>query len=392
MKLEEMRQKRGELIEGMQNILNKAESENRDLTAEEKSTYDSMETDQDSLADRIARADKLSGLSNQISRTTDIPVAITPDNGTAGRAFGTKEYSEAFFARMRVGGAADNRILNALQVGNDSEGGYIVPEEFETMLVEAIQDINDFRGMVDVVATSGDRNIPIESTLGVATWTAEEAPYGESDAAFARVILGAHKLGTIVKVSEELLQDSFFDLPGYLARNFGKRFGLAEEAAIVNGDGSGKPTGMVQGASAGITAAGAAAITSDELIDLYHSLKRPYRNNAAWIMNDSTIKIIRKLKDNDAQYLWQQGLQAGEPDRIFGRPVIASDAMPAATTGNVSVLFGDASYYTLADRSGRVMQRLNELYAANGQVGFRMFERLDGKLTLAEAVKKLTQA
>ena len=128
------------------------------------------------------------------------------------------------------------------------------------------------------------------------------------------------------------------------------------------------------------------------MIDLYHALGRPYRKNATWIMNDSTVKLIRQLKDSNGQYLWQPGLQAGQPDMILGRPLLTSSAAEAATTGLRSVLFGDLSYYTVADRSGSVLQRLNELYAANGQVGFRMFKRMDGKLTSSDAVKHLVQA
>lgn len=390
--LNELREQRGRLVSQMRGILDTAEAENRDLTDEEVSKYEAMEADQDRIAAKIARLENLEGIEGQINRVTEVPVQLRPEQANVMNARATEEYGNAFMTYVRQGGAASNQVLGALQVGTDSEGGYIVPEEFETMLVEGLQDINEFRSMIDVVSTAGDRNIPIENTLGTATWTAEEAAYTESDAAFGQVVLGANKLATIIRVSEELLQDAFFDLQAYLARNFAKRFGIAEEAAIVNGTGSGQPTGLTDGSSLGVTAAGAAAITADEMIDLYHSLGRPYRNNATFIAHDDTVKLIRKLKDGDNQYLWQPGLQAGQPDRILGRPFIASTAAEAATTGLKSVLFGDLSYYVLAERSGRVFQRLNELYAANGQVGFRMFERLDGALTLSAAVKHLIQA
>jgi HK97 family phage major capsid protein len=110
------------------------------------------------------------------------------------------------------------------------------------------------------------------------------------------------------------------------------------------------------------------------------------------MIHDSTAKLIRQLKDGDGQYIWQPGLTAGQPDVILGRPVVVSRAMPEATTGNKSVVFGDLSNYTIADRSGVAMQRLNELYAANGQVGFRAFMRTDGKVTLADGIKHLVQA
>lgn len=283
-------------------------------------------------------------------------------------------------------------VQNALQVGTDSEGGFIVPEEFETTLIHSLENVNVMRQISTVIRTSSDRNIPVESTRGNAAWTAEEAAYNESDAAFSRVILGAHKLTRIMKVSEELLVDAFFDLENFTRDNFARSFGVPEEAAYVDGSGTGQPTGVADASQLGVSLAGAAAITFDEVIDLYYSLKRIYRGNGTFLASDDMMKLVRKLKDSNGQYLWQPSLQAGEPDMLLNRPVMASDGMPVPTTGNKSLLFGDFSYYWIADRTGVVMQRLNELYAANGQVGFRMNMRVDGKLTLAEAVKHAIQA
>lgn len=160
------------------------------------------------------------------------------------------------------------------------------------------------------------------------------------------------------------------------------------------GDGSGKPLGILAasgGAETGITAASATAITADELIDLFYSLKSPYRRNAVWVLNDSTIKAVRKLKDGSGQYLWQPSLTAGTPDTILGRPVRTSAYMPAIAASAKTIAFGDFSYYWIADRQGRSFKRLNELYAANGQVGFLASQRVDGKMILPEAVKVLVQ-
>ena len=130
------------------------------------------------------------------------------------------------------------------------------------------------------------------------------------------------------------------------------------------------------------------------MLDLLYSLKRQYRRNASFLFNDSTIKAIRQLKDSNGQYLWQPALSAGDPDTIGGRPVYASYDMPAATTGLVAGLFGDFKMgYLIADRGATSFQRLNELYAAaSGAVGFRAYRRVDGKVVLAEAIKKLTMA
>lgn len=394
MSLSNLLAERGQCVDRMREILNVAEKEGRDLNDGERAEYEAKEARQGEIANLVKRRESLSAVENEVSRPVNDAPALRPvTNAVRGDFRNSADYAAGFDEYARRGKAAlDGRVLNALQVGTNSEGGYIVPQEFETKLTAALQDINAVRQWCNVITTASSHNIPTESSLGTAAWTAEEAAYTDSDAAFGQVVLGAHKAATICKVSEELLQDAFFSVESYLATNFGKRFGILEEAAFVNGDGSGKPTGIVGGSSLGVTAAGVAAITADELIDLYHALGRPYRAGAVWLMNDSTAKMVRKLKDGNSQYMWQPGLQAGQPDTLLGRPVIVSTAMPAATTGLKSVVFGDLSYYTIADRSGVAVQRLNELYAANGQVGFRAYKRTDGKVTLSSAIKHLVQA
>ncbi len=197
-----------------------------------------------------------------------------------------------------------------------------------------------------------------------------------------------------MKISEELLNDSAFNVEAYLATEFARRIGAAEEEAFLVGDGKGKPTGLLDpaaGAQAAVTTAKATDITADELIDLHYSLRAPYRKNAVWLTNDSTVKAIRKLKDGNGQYLWQPALTATTPDTVLGRPVHTSVFVPEMKAGAKTVAFGDLGYYWIADRQGRSFKRLNELFATTGQVGFLASQRLDGKLILPEAVKVLTQ-
>lgn len=398
MTLNELRQKRGELVAQMRGLTDKAVAEKRDLTAEENAQWDALDSEQDGLRAQIEREEKLAGLEASQTVPTSEPYRERPDSA---RADGRRPhpcagdaYAGGFDAYLRMGkNGITSDIVAALLVGTNSEGGYLTPEEFETALIAALDDENVMRRLCSVITSGSDQNIPVETDYGAAGWIAEEGAYSEGDPAFDRVVLGAHKVGKIVKVSEELLQDAFFDLGGYLVRNLGRAIGLAEEAAHVNGDGSGKPTGIVGSAGVGQTAASATAITGDELIGLYHSLRRPYRANASWLMADGTAKLIRKLKDSDGQYIWQPGLQADAPDRLLGRPAEISDNVPAVASTAKSVVFGDFSYYTIVDRAASTMvQRLNELYAANGQVGFKGNRRVDGKLTLSEAVKVLQQA
>lgn len=297
--------------------------------------------------------------------------------------------------RTRSGEGLDPVIKNALQIGTDTEGGYLVPDEFERTLIEALDEENIFRKLANVISTSsGDRKIPVVASKGTASWIDEEGAIPESDDSFGQVSIGAYKLGTMIKLSEELLNDSVFNLENYIAREFGRRIGNKEEDAFFTGDGSGKPTGILAatgGAQVGVTAASATAINVDEILDLFYSLKSPYRNKAVFVMNDATIKAIRKLKDGQGQYIWQPSLQAGTPDTILNRPVYTSAYVPTIAASAKSIIFGDFGYYWVADRQGRVFKRLNELYAATGQVGFVATQRVDGKLILPEAIKVLQQ-
>lgn len=392
----EMREKRAALIKQARDILDRAEAENRDLTAEEEQQYDRIMAEVDALGKRIERAERQAALEAELRQSQGTIAAHLEQPGAGGEVRlgrDSDEYRNAFWKAVRyTRNALDAMETRALQVGTDTEGGFLVPTEFERDLVQALENQNVMRTLARVVSTSSDRSIPVVTSHGSATWLAEEGAFTESDEAFGQKTLYAHKVGTLIKVSEELLQDSAFDLAGYIIGELSRRIGAAEEAAFVNGNGIGKPLGVVQDAEVGVTAASATAVTSDELIDLFHSLGRPYRSRATWLMADSTAKAIRKLKDSQGQYVWQPGLQAGQPDRLLARPVVISDDVPAMTTGNKSILFGDFSYYWIADRQGTVLQRLNELYAVNGQVGFRAYRRVDGKLTLSSAVKALKQA
>ena len=366
------------------------------LSAEDDAAYTRMEQEITDLGKEIARLERQEALEAELNRPVNKPLTGKPMNGKedtkTGRA--ADEYRRNFWNMMRSKAPMPS-VVNALQIGTDSEGGYLVPDEYERTLVEALEEENVFRQLAKVIQTSsGDRKIPVVATKGTASWIDEEGAYTESDDSFGQVSIGAYKLGTMIKVSEELLNDSVFDLESYISREFARRIGAKEEEAFFTGDGSGKPLGILAtsgGAETGITAASATAITADELIDLFYSLKAPYRKKAVWVLNDSTIKAIRKLKDSQGQYLWQPSLVAGTPDTLLGRPVKTSAYMPVIAAGAKTIAFGDFSYYWIADRQGRSFKRLNELYAANGQVGFLGSQRVDGKLVLSEAVKVLEQ-
>ena len=396
----ELREKRAKAWEAAKAFLDSHRKENGVLSAEDDAEYTKMEQEITDLGKEIARLERQEALDAELNRPVNKPLTGKPggradaDGGEDKTGRASDDYRKNFWNAMRSK-VPMPAVTNALQIGTDSEGGYLVPDEYERTLVEALEEENIFRQMAKVIKTSsGDRKIPVVASKGTASWIDEEGAYPESDDSFGQVSIGAYKLGTMIKVSEELLNDSVFDLQSYISREFARRIGAKEEEAFFTGDGKGKPLGVLAatgGAETGVTAASATAVTADELMDLYYSLKSPYRKKSVWVLNDSTIKAIRKLKDNNGQYLWQPSLTAGAPDMILGRPIKTSAYMPAMAAGAKTIAFGDFSYYWIADRQGRSFKRLNELFAASGQVGFLASQRVDGKMILAEAVKVLVQ-
>jgi len=393
-KILELREKRAKAWNAAKEFLDSKRNDSGLLSAEDTAAYDRMEADVVSLGKEIDRLERQAAIDAELSLPTSTPITNAPTKGSeekAGRA--GAEYKRAFWNVMR--GKGDLTVRNALQIGTDSEGGYLVPDEFEQSLIQALQEENIFRQIGHVFLTSsGAHKIPIVASKGTASWVDEEGAIPESDDVFGQQSIGAHKVATMIKVSEELLGDSVFNLEAYISSEFGRRIGNKEEDAYFNGDGVGKPTGILHtanGAEVGVTTAGATAITADEIMDLFYSLRSPYRKRAVFVLNDSTVKAIRKLKDSNGQYIWQPGLQAGQPDTLLGKRLLTSTYVPEVAAAAKTIAFGDFSYYWIGDRQGRVFKRLNELYAATGQVGFIATQRVDGKLILPEAIKVLQQ-
>lgn len=392
-KILELREKRAKAWETAKAFLDAKRGADGLLAAEDVATYEKMEADVVNLGKEIDRLERQAALDAELSKPVNTPLTGKPaapaGEEKTGRA--SAEYRRSFWNAMRSK-MPSHEIMNALQIGTDSEGGYLVPDEFESTLVEALEEENFFRSIATVIQTSsGDRKIPVVASKGEANWIEEEGAFPESDDAFGQVSIGAHKVATMLKISDELLNDSAFNLEAYISKEFGRRIGSKEEEAFFVGDGSGKPTGIFNatgGAADGVTTS-TANITFDDVMDLFYSVKSPYRKKAVWVLNDTTVKALRKLKDNNGNYIWQPSVQAGQPDMILNRPYHTSAYVPELAAGAKVMAFGDFSYYWVADRQGRSFKRLNELFAATGQVGFLASQRVDGKLVLAEAVKTL---
>ena len=395
MTINELRTKRATAWDAAKAFLDSHRNDKGVLSAEDDATYSRMESEITDLGKEISRMERLEVMDKEMSRATSTPLTAKPEAPKAetksGRA--SDAYKDAFWNHARKRDSYE--IRNALQVGTDTEGGYLVPDTFEKKLITTLEEENVIRKHAHVFTTSsGSHKIPVVSTRGTAAWVDEEGQIPESDDAFGQQLIGAHKISTLIKVSEELLNDSAFDLENYFATEFARRIGNAEEAAFLTGNGSGKPTGIladIGGAEIGVTAASETAITADEIIDLFYSLKSPYRKKAIWVLNDRTIKAIRKLKDSNGQYLWQPALHEGEYDTILGKRIYTSPFAPEIGAGAKTIAFGDFSYYWIGDRQGVAFKRLNERYAETGQVGFLASKRVDAKLVLPEAIKVLQQ-
>ena len=389
MNVNELRAMRAKAWEAAKNFLDSHRGETGILSDEDTKTYEEMEAKIVNLGKEIERQEKMDAMEREMAMPVNIPITSKPENTKMeekkGRA--SDAYKKAFWNGMRSKYAS---VSNVLSEGTDSEGGYLVPDEYENTLVQALEGENVIRGRSHVITTSnGTHKIPVVASKGEASWIDENGAYPEDDDTFAQVNIDAHKVGTIIKVSEELLNDSAFNLESYFAQEFGRRIGTKEEEAFINGNGSSKPTGILASAEVGVTTASDKAITADELIDLFYSLKGVYRRNAVWVLNDTTVKAIRKLKDNNGQYIWQPALKDGDHDTLLGRPILTTGAMPEIAADAKPVIFGDLSYYWIGDRQGVTFKRLNERYADMGQVGFLASKRVDGKLVLPEAIKVL---
>ena len=390
MTIVELREKRAKLWATMEGFLDTHHNEKGVLSADDDATYGNMERDLNDLTNEIRRMERRDAIEAELSKPVGTPITAKPQGAPVekmGRA--SDAYREDFGLALR----GRPLVHNVLSVGVDADGGYLVPEEFEKQIVDGLKEANVVRTLAKTITTQAERKIPVAVGHSVAQWTEENAAYTESNPTFGQKQIDAYKLTDLVRISTELLQDSGFELEPYIREEFVRAFGVAEEEAFCVGNGTKQPTGIftANGGEVGVTAAGATAITVDELISLIYSLKSPYRRNAKFFMHDSTVALIRKLKDNNGAYLWQPSVHAGEPDRLLGYPLYTSPYVPQVKAGALAVAFGDFKNYWIADRAGRTVQRLNELYAGNGQVGFLASKRLDGKTVLPEAIKILQQ-
>jgi HK97 family phage major capsid protein len=388
MTINELREKRNQAWEAAKAFVETKRDKDGLLSDEDAKTYAQMEKKVQDYGAEIERMEAISAMDAQLSKPTSTPITEKPMSGTSvndqkpktGRA--SDEYRKGMLTALRTN---FRQVSNVLQEGVDADGGYLVPEEYDRRLIQTLSEENIMRRLGNVITTSGEHKINIAATKPAAAWIEEGGALQFSDATFAQILLDAHKLHVAIKVTEELLYDSAFNLESYIIEQFGKALANAEEDAFLNGTGVGQPLGLFADVGGGHVAGTlSAALKADDVLGLIYDLKRPYRKNASFIMNDKTVAQIRKFKDNNGAYIWQPSYQAGEPDRILGYSVHTSEYVPEN-----AIAFGDYSYYNIGDRGTRSFKQLTELFAGNGMIGYVAKERVDGKLILPEAVQIL---
>lgn len=295
---------------------------------------------------------------------------------------GSPEYDVQFWNAMRGRRERDDVLSKGHVVLTDS---YELPIGAADKIVKSLTKESVFRNLATVIKgyRSGYR-IYTKDCEDVAQFVSEnddiQIMEGKKD--FNEKSIESYKLAAFVKMDESFVKDAAFSIENYLTERFGKNFGRAEDNAFINGTGNEEPTGILhetEGADVGVTTA---AITYDDVIKLYFSVKNEYRKNAVWMMNDRTAFALRTLKDANGNYIWNHS-----NDTILGKKVVISEFMPDAENGNKPIAFGDFSYYWIVDRKATSIRTLVELFAELGQIGYLAYKFLDAKLIRKDAIK-----
>ena len=278
---------------------------------------------------------------------------------------------------------------NTLKKEPESDGGYLVPETMEKRIMETLTEKNVLRQISRVMQTTMDMKIPVVASHGQAFWVPEGEALPLSDDKFARVELSAYKLGTSEVFSSEMLEESVLDINRYITETFAERIAAAEEDAFINGDGNGKPLGLLRQANVGATTEQAGVISIDDIINLVHSVAPAHRPQGVLLMNEITHTMLCRIRTADGHNLWSDDLQRLSLDCLYNQPILICGAMPDPAPGNTPIAFGDFRNFWIGDRGHHHLKRLNELRAKTDQVEFILTKRVDAKLVVPEAVKTL---
>lgn len=403
---------RAAIVTEMQSITQAAAKEGRAMSQEEVTKWEKMEADEAALTKTIQATEKTERFaaeqaakhfeqrdaSGQVWTST-----ATKPNDKARE----EEYRDTYSQYLKRGlgsltseqrGLLQTRGTSTQVVGTDSLGGYLVPDTWQPEIERAMLDYSGIMQAARIIRTAGGNTLywPTEDdTSTLAVKTAEAAGVTVADLAFAQKQLDAYKYTSMIKVSEELLQDAAYDIQAEITNAFGPRFGRIMNQECTLGDGSGDPNGIVTATSAGKTTASATAITFAEVLDLKHSIDPAYRNSPTFgfMFNDAVLLYLKKLLDTTNRPLWTPSFRDGQPDTIDSTRYWINQSMDSSiNTASKIMLAGDFNKYIIRISKDMSVTRLNELYAENGLVGFRGVMRFDGELINTGAVKHMVTA
>ncbi len=299
---------------------------------------------------------------------------------------------DTFLRKGREGLTPDE--LKSLNVSDDTQGGFIAPNEFVAELLRNVVMFSPVRSVAKVMTTGAPQVLLPKRTGGMtANWVGEKQDRPETNVTFGQNRYPVAELAAYIDVSNTILEDSAFDINALLAFEFAEEFGFEEGKAFVSGTGVLQPTGFLNDAGLSYTPGGhASQITSDGLIDLYHAIKPAYRASAVWMMNSNTLSAVRKLKDSvTGSYLLQPaGFNGAPANTILGRPVVEAPDMPDIAGNAFPIVFGDfAQGYRIFDRVALSVLRDPYSQATNGMTRFHGRRRVAGGVGKAEAIRKL---
>ncbi len=407
MKTKDQRAKRAKLVADAR-ALTDAVKDGETMTAENSVKWDAIMKEADDLKVTIDRLERLDDA--EVDLNARIERRAGRENISEGEASATiAAEAGAFRHYMRFGMANMSEEMRAIAVPRfqaaqgtapDTAGGYLVPTGFYGSVISAQLAFGGMfdAGVCNVFDTESGNPLPIptdDDTSNEGALLGENRQATEQAVAFGAVDLGAYTYTSkIIRVPNQLLQDSAFNLDAFLSSKIGVRLARVQNRNCTTGDGAGKPTGVMTAATSGVTAASATDIAPDEIIDLLHSVDPAYRNGARFMFNDSTLKVLKKKKDGEGRYLWTSGLAFKEPDAIEGYPYTINQAIASIATGVKSMAFGNFQNYFIRRVGGIMLMRLVERYADYNQTGFVAFQRLDGNLVDAgtHPIKVITQA
>lgn len=410
MTLKELREKRAKLIKDARALLDAADKENRSMTDEESTQYDTLFAEADGIRSRIENEER----QREAERELEEALADDEERSAAenenrgadpGRGRENRDVLMESFRSWLASGRAEGdgaEELRALSAGVDTEGGFIViPETFVNALIKAIDDETIIRGMATVYSLGASASIGIpslDSDPDDADWT-EELSTGSEDSAmkFGKRMMVPHPMAKRIKISRQLLRTSALPAEAIVRQRLAYKFGITQEKAYMTGNGNKRPLGLFTASNDGIPTSrdisadnNATAPTIDGLKNAKYALKAGYWRRANWLFHRDVVKVISKLKDSDGQYLWQESVRENEPDMLLGRPVRMSEYAPnTLTTGQYVGMIGDFSHYWILDALQVQMQRLDELYAETNQVGFIGRYEGDGAPVLSEAFARV---